>query len=250
MNPSDLGVDVSQNVKLYRINLLPSLDEYLNYLLNQEREFINRAEGSNNNNRVEVKATESKETQTDLTFAATSRYQDGDIFTMVRAARKEHEEDAVSLISFETCKSTHKSQVRNETTVYMNHKEFYWDIHIKDEKLLYESNFFTFLNLMWRLVFMLDKNSKHHLKLVCVTNDANIVEPIIIKQCQCRIHSLLKPLNVKLFNNLMFSALPKTDISNAGCNVNKQFIIDFTSADNINSYIENEKLKISVSLAN
>ncbi len=120
---------------------------------------------------------------------------------------------------------------------------------MKDEKSLYESNFFTFLNLTWRLVFIFDGNGKHVVKLVCVTNDASILDPIIINRCLCSIHSLLKPMNVKQYNNLSFSALPKTEISNAGCNVNKQFNIEFTSADNINSYIENEKLKISVALS-
>ena len=128
MNPLDLGFDVSQNIAHYRIQLLPSLDEYLSHLLNQEKvnSVVSRYNNTcNNTSSVGAKSTANKEIQTDLTFAVSNDYRNDVILPLTCTVRREHEEDAASFISFETCKSTHKSQVQNEMINYKNHKGWY-----------------------------------------------------------------------------------------------------------------------------
>ena len=124
MNPLDLGLDLSQNIAHYRVQLLPSLVEYLNHLLDQEKvNTMSRRTNTSNNAINGAKTTANKEIQTDLTFAVSNDNRNGIIMLPSSSTvRKEHEEDAASFISFETCKSTHKSQVRSEITIYKNHK--------------------------------------------------------------------------------------------------------------------------------
>lgn len=123
MNPLDLGLDLLQNIAHYRVQLLPSLVEYLNHLLDQEKvNTLSRRTNTSNIAINDAKSTTNKEIQTDLTFAVSNDNRYGIMLPSSSTVRKEHEEDAASFISFETCKSTHKCQVRSEITNYKNHK--------------------------------------------------------------------------------------------------------------------------------
>ena len=130
----------------------------------------------------------------------------------------------------------------NEHEIHLNQRllkdEFYWKFEFSLSNEFYDSHIFTFGNYQWRLTLAKNYSTNNYSLMLCLLSRINETDKIYLNVC-FNLHTLYRPIYLKYCKSNLFYQLNTTRYK--GC-------INFINNNEIENYIDNNSLTISVCL--